>query len=249
MARASFLDIEFDNSTQAEVENWLDKRTAESAFAYVVTPNVDHIVRMARDPSRIRRIYRNADLCVCDSRVLATLASVSGIEISVVPGSDLVEALFKRVLKRSDRVCVVGGSLNDAEMLAEKFPGVEIIHHEPPMGLGTNVEARTAAVAFAAATKARFTLLAVGSPQQELLAWELKQSETARGTALCIGASVDFLVGKQKRAPKFVQRARAEWAWRLGTQPRRLARRYLIDGPEIFVLFWRWARARRTREK
>ena len=65
------------------------------------------------------------------------------------------------------------------------------------------------------------------------------------GTALCIGASVEFLVGAQVRAPKVLRRAGVEWAWRLLRQPRRLARRYLIDGLAIFPIVWRWRQANR----
>ena len=88
-------------------------------------------------------------------------------------------------------------------------------------------------------------LLAVGAPQQELLAHEMRASGRVRGTGLCIGAGIDFLVGAQSRAPRLVQRAHLEWAWRLAREPRRLWRRYLVDGPAIFPIAWAWARARR----
>ncbi|WP_263973958.1 WecB/TagA/CpsF family glycosyltransferase [Sphingomonas aliaeris] len=54
----------------------------------------------------------------------------------------------------------------------------------------------------AAAANARVILLAVGAPQQEMLAREMAQDGTVSGTALCIGASIDFIVGAQRRAPK-----------------------------------------------
>jgi N-acetylglucosaminyldiphosphoundecaprenol N-acetyl-beta-D-mannosaminyltransferase len=54
--------------------------------------------------------------------------------------------------------------------------------------------------------------------------------------ALCVGATVDFLVGKQKRAPVFMQQARLEWMHRLFSNPRRLWRRYLLEGP--WILYW-----------
>jgi exopolysaccharide biosynthesis WecB/TagA/CpsF family protein len=61
----------------------------------------------------------------------------------------------------------------------------------------------------------------------------------ARGTALCVGASLRFLSGEERRAPHLVQRAGFEWAWRLAQDPRRLARRYLRDDPAILGLLWR----------
>ena len=115
------------------------------------------------------------------------------------------------------------------------------------MGLISNPSARKTAISFARNANARVTLLAVGSPQQELLAHEMRLAGGMTGTALCIGASVDFLVGAQIRAPHFLQRAGLEWAWRLATQPHRLARRYLIDCPIIFPMTaeWWWKHSRR----
>ena len=244
-ARVEFLGIGFDPLPQAAVEVWLTRRDADSPFAYVVTPNVDHIVRLAKAPNDVRMAYADAALCLCDSRVLARLARICGVELSVVPGSDLVAALFARVVRARDRICLVGGSDADAAALRVLHPALDIVHHRPPMGLRNDPGARRVAVDFVASAKARVTLLAVGSPQQELLAHELAQRADVRGTALCIGASVDFLVGTQTRAPMPVRRLGMEWAWRLASDPRRLARRYLVEGPAIFPLVWRWQRQRR----
>jgi len=148
------------------------------------------------------------------------------------------------VLRPGDRVCLIGGGPGHVARLAERHPGIVVAHHAPPMGLRHDPAARARAIDFAAGAEARVILLAVGSPQQELLAHEMKRDGRARGTALCIGAGIDFIVGAQTRAPRLVQRAGFEWAWRLASQPRRLARRYLVDGPAIFPLVWRWKRNR-----
>jgi UDP-N-acetyl-D-mannosaminuronic acid transferase (WecB/TagA/CpsF family) len=82
-------------------------------------------------------------------------------------------------------------------------------------------------------------LLAVGSPQQEILAERLQVRDVARGLALCVGASIDFVTGTQRRAPQWMQRAGVEWLFRLGQNPARLARRYLVRGPRVFGLLRR----------
>ena len=243
--RVEFLDLAFDTRPAAEVEAWLAARTSGSAFAYVVTPNVDHVVRLANASTEVRQAYADADLCLCDSRVLARLGRWAGVTLPVVPGSDLVATLFARVTQAGDRVCLVGGSEADAVALQALHPTLDIVQHRPPMGLRNDAAAMRAAVAFAVEAQARFTLLAVGSPQQELLAHHMAADPQARGTALCIGASVDFLVGTQTRAPRAVQSLGMEWAWRLATDPQRLARRYLIEGPAIFAMVWRWRHGRR----
>lgn len=246
-ARVDFLDLAFDPLTKDQALGWLASRGSDSDFGYVVTPNVDHIVRLSAADGDVRRAYDEASLCLCDSRVLARLAKSCGVMLPVVPGSDLVAATFASVLRPGDRVCLIGGRAGDDDALQRRFPGIDIIQHRPPMGLRTDRAAQLAAIDFAARSQARLILLAVGSPQQELLAQALAARGDVRGTALCIGASVDFLVGTQTRAPRVVQSVGMEWAWRLATDPKRLARRYLIDGPAIFPMVWRWRRERARR--
>jgi exopolysaccharide biosynthesis WecB/TagA/CpsF family protein len=108
------------------------------------------------------------------------------------------------------------------------------------MGLRSNAAARRAAAVFIAESGARFSFIAVGSPQQEMIAAQAKTIPGARGTALCIGASLEFLTGRIKRAPRLAQDLRLEWAHRLFSDPKRMWRRYLLEGPRIFLLTYRW---------
>ena len=245
--RAEFLDLDFDTLALAEVIGWVARRTAEDRFAYVVTPNVDHMVRLPSLAAAPRRAYASADLCLCDSRILARLARACGVALPVVPGSDLTAALLGGGLPGGAAVLLVGGEAAHGPLLRARYPALAIVQHVPPMGLLRDAPARAAIVEAAAAAGARVILLAVGSPQQELIAHEMRASGRVRGTALCIGASVDFLVGRERRAPRAIQRAGLEWAWRLSRDPKRLARRYLRDDPAIFAMAWGWARRRRKR--
>ena len=244
-ARVEFLGLGFDRLTLADTLAWLRTRRAGDPFAYLVTPNVDHMVRLDRLAIAERHAYEEADLCLCDSRILARLAGANGVPLTLVPGSDLTRALFDEVTAAGDIVHFIGGTTDHAERLRALHPGLVVRHHQPPMGLRGDARARARVVEEVASTDARFVLLAVGSPQQELLAHDMKLDGRITGTALCIGASVDFLVGAERRAPRLVQRAHMEWAWRLARNPRRLARRYLVDGPTIFPKVWRWRRTRR----
>ena len=242
--RVEFLGLGFDAWSHGQVADWLAARGAASRYAYLVTPNVDHLIRLADAPAAVRRAYDEAELVLCDSRVLARLAGWAGVWLPVVPGSDLTALLFARLLGPGDRVCLIGGGEGDGAALEALHPGVTVVQHRPPMGLMGDAAARARAVEAAVAARARVTLFAVGSPQQELLAHDMAARGDARGTALCIGASTDFLLGRQRRAPRLVQRLSLEWAWRLLTNPRRLARRYLVEGPAIVPMAWRWRRAR-----
>lgn len=239
-ARVNFLDTNFDVWSRKEVQSWIASRNVDSRFAYIVTPNVDHMVRLANSEEDVRQAYAEADLCICDSRILRGLGRAFGVRLSTVPGSDIVADLFKLLLHDGDRVCVIGGTSSHAATLQQRFPKLVVLHHGPPMGLRQDKAARLAAIEFAARAAARVTLLAVGSPQQELIAREMAADGRLGGTALCIGAAVEFLIGAQTRAPLFLQRAGLEWSWRLVTRPRRMARRYLLEGPKIAPMALRW---------
>ena len=237
--RVEFLGVEFDIFSEHQVIDRLGLVTAETPFSYIVTPNVDHVVRLngVETEPGLGAAYASADLCVCDSRVLALLARFRGIRLPVVTGSDLTAVLLQKVLVRGDRVAIVGGTVELVRRLSGLYSHVEFVHHCPPMGLRRDTAAQTAAAAFIAQAKCRFTFLAVGSPQQELIAARVKGGT---GCGLCIGAALEFLTGDQVRAPKLLRRTGLEWAYRLASNPGRLWRRYLIEGPQVFLLAWRW---------
>ena len=237
--RIQFLDLPFDGLTFNQVRSRLQAVTGGTPYRYIVTPNVDHVVRAHREPE-LRDLYESADLCVCDSRILRLLARFSGIKLPLVPGSDLAATLFKNVIKPGERVAVVGGTRKTLARLRAKYPGVEFLHHEPPMGLRNDAESRGAAAAFLASAQARFAFIAVGSPQQEMIAKEARELPGATGVALCVGAALEFLTGEQRRAPRVLQGLGLEWAHRLATNPRRLWRRYLVEGIKILPIYLRW---------
>jgi len=113
------------------------------------------------------------------------------------------------------------------------------------MGVDRDPAAVETALHFLETHPARFVFLAVGSPRQEVVAEALVRRGKATGFGLCIGASLLFLTGGERRARRPVQKAGLEWAWRLAGDPKRLARRYLLDSPQIVQLLWQEARRER----
>ncbi|WP_016745377.1 WecB/TagA/CpsF family glycosyltransferase [Rhizorhabdus wittichii] len=239
-----YLGLRFDQLDEDAVVARLRARTADAPFAYLVTPNVDHVVRLSRLPDDAGewRAYRRAGWLLCDSRILALLASFRGVRLPVVPGSDLTARLLRDVVEPGDRIALIGGQEGDLAILSGLRPDIAFVQHVPPMGLRDDPAARAAAARFAIDSGARFILIATGSPQQELIAAEMLDQPDARGTALCIGASIDFLVGREKRAPRWMRRLALEWLHRLLSDPARLWRRYLVEGPRILWLAWRFRR-------
>jgi exopolysaccharide biosynthesis WecB/TagA/CpsF family protein len=204
-------------------------------YGYVVTPNADHLIRYRKDPA-FRAVYRSAQYSILDSRVVArAVRLMKGTRIAVCTGADLTAALLSHVVSPDDRILLVGASASQAEALAAKFALRNVRHHDPPLGLLADPQAIERCLKFIEDEGPfRFCFLALGSPQQEIIAHQLQSRGRARGLVLCVGAALKFLVGAEKRAPRWLQQLSLEWLFRLWQDPRRLAGRYLVRGPRIF---------------
>ncbi|MDE2348494.1 MAG: WecB/TagA/CpsF family glycosyltransferase [Gammaproteobacteria bacterium] len=212
----------------------------QERFGYVVTPNVDHLIRYHDDP-RFRATYADAAYVLLDSRFLAYLLTLTAaIRPKVCTGSDLTARLFGEVIHPDDRVVLVGGTAQQARQLRSRYGLRDLEQYSPPMGFIANADAVEECLEYVESRSPfRFCLLAVGSPQQELVAQMLKVRGRARGLALCVGAAVNFITGTERRAPRWMQGAGLEWLYRLSRDPGRLARRYLVRGPRVFWLLGR----------
>jgi N-acetylglucosaminyldiphosphoundecaprenol N-acetyl-beta-D-mannosaminyltransferase len=244
--RESFLDVEFDVMPVDDLLARLGQVESNTSFQYVVTPNVDHMVRLLKRHDEfptLAEIYRNANFCVCDSKVVSLLAKWRGLNLPVTAGSDLTELVFARLVREGDRIAVVGGDEPLLHALERTFPRLSFAQHLPPMGLAHDAGARRAAAEFIVREKPRFTFICVGSPQQEMIAAEAAALPGSGGIALCVGAALEFITGQQRRAPTVLRTLGLEWAHRLATNPRRLWRRYLVEGPAIFLLAYRWRKS------
>lgn len=246
-ATVDFLGVRFDRIDRDEACARVLATAGSARFSYLVTPNVDHLVMLLAsgdEPWRCqyRRAVAGAALRVNDSRVLSRLARLSGLNLPPVPGSDLTRRLIDRLAGSAIRVVLIGGRKAEADWLSQRLPHAAVRHCEPPMGLRDDAAAQQAIVDFVITHDADIVLLAMGAPQSELVAARIAGYGGARGIALCVGASIEFLSGAQRRAPRWVQRAGCEWAYRLLREPRRLWRRYLVDGPRIFRYWLRWLR-------
>jgi N-acetylglucosaminyldiphosphoundecaprenol N-acetyl-beta-D-mannosaminyltransferase len=239
MADVNLLGLSFTDANPAQAATMIAARPAGARFGYVVTPNADHMVRLARVPALLP-LYRDALYRFLDSRVVARAAAALGLPVPhVTTGSDLTARLLHDHVMPGERITIVG-------LRAAYLPGLIATcnlappaHYDPPMGFDRDPAQLRRTVDFVLAHPARLIFLAVGSPRQEKLAAAIAATGRATGTAMCIGASLGFLAGAERRAPKWTQRAGLEWLHRLAGDPRRMARRYLLDNPPVFALLLR----------
>jgi exopolysaccharide biosynthesis WecB/TagA/CpsF family protein len=230
-----FLGCRFDTgSIEDAVCNILSE--TRGGFKYVVTPNVHHLVRLLEDPTTMQPLYERASRVFCDSRVLSCLAWFSGRMLPVITGSDLTAHLIRRAAEERLTIAVIGPTAAACAELGDRYPGLNVVFHTPPMGFIKSEHEVQKCVDFVVGTRPPLIFLAVGMPQQEILARYIADHPEAQGVGLCIGASIDFLTGKERRAPLCLQKLGLEWLYRLLSDPRRLASRYLVECPRIFYL-------------
>ncbi|WP_379551760.1 WecB/TagA/CpsF family glycosyltransferase [Qipengyuania sp. DGS5-3] len=242
--RVDFLGAPFTRMTLSEAGAWVTGSCQSDTFRYLVTPNVDHIVILNEENGEAwHDFYLGAvvgsDLCVNDSRILGRLARLSGKELGLVPGSDLVRYLLTEQAQPPQSIALIGGKIREQEWLRSNLPESDIVHFDPPMGVRQNEAAQIEIAEFVETERADLVLMAFGAPQSEIVCRLIKQRGKARGVALCIGASVEFLSGAQTRAPRIMQVAGLEWLYRLLSDPARLWERYLVRGPRVFRLWWK----------
>lgn len=236
-----FLGLGFADLSYGAVIDELDKLSQQESFSYVVTPNVDHVVMLheGKDQSvrmRFREACQSAALRLCDSRILQLLARLRGVRLEVITGSDLTATLFAAGHFVGKKVAIIGGDEAMLPELRERFPEIDLVQHIPPMGVLRNQKAGSDIESFLASHPCHYALLAFGAPQSEIIAHECLTKGRARGVALCVGASLEFILGRKTRAPSWIQKARLEWFFRLMSEPRRLWRRYLVDGPKVVLI-------------
>lgn len=155
-------------------------------------------------------------------------------------GSDLIEPILLCAQRAGVRVGFLGGSEDTHQRLRSWFtlawPTLRVAGYWAPTREVISDPARSAALA-AEIKHAKIDLLVVGlgKPRQEL--WIAEHGmQTGATVLLAFGAVVDFLAGRIRRAPRWITAHGLEWAWRLALEPKRLASRYLLDGPAAYLL-------------
>lgn len=196
----------------------------------LATLNLDHLVKL-RTSETFRRAYGAQDLIVADGNPIVWLSRMASRPVALAPGSDLVLPLARLAAENGVPVALLGstGPVLDAAagVLQARIPGLEIAARlAPSQNFDPEGAEADALLAELARSGAGLTLLALGAPRQETFAARGRTVVPHMGF-VSIGAGLDFLAGSQVRAPRWVRRLALEWLWRMLSNPRRLAGRYL----------------------
>jgi N-acetylglucosaminyldiphosphoundecaprenol N-acetyl-beta-D-mannosaminyltransferase len=199
----------------------------------VVTPNVDHWRRLSRDAAFVE-LYRQADLIVADGMPLVWASRLHGTPLPErVAGSSLISTLSAAAAERGRSIYLLGGAPGTAEAagaeLRRRSPNLRIVGWCcPEFGFEKDDAAMAKMAADLKAAHPDIVYVGLGSPKQEVVAMRLRP-HLPQAWWLGIGASFSFLSGHVPPAPRWMRRTGLEWIHRLVKEPRRLARRYLIE--------------------
>lgn len=234
--------VPIDNVSMAEAIDRIESMIALREPRYVVTPNIDHIVRVQKDLA-FRGAYEGASLILADGMPLLWAARYLGFRLKQkVSGSDLFAIFPATAAKNGHRLYFMGGrpgaAQRSAEVLTARYPGLQVVGVDcPPLGFERNPAENNAVIRRIREARPDVLFVGLGTPKGEL--WiQRHHRECDVPVSIGIGASFDFVAGIVKRAPSVLQKIGAEWLWRLMQEPRRMYRRYLIDDPAFFHLVW-----------
>jgi N-acetylglucosaminyldiphosphoundecaprenol N-acetyl-beta-D-mannosaminyltransferase len=242
----ALLGVPFDNVTVAQAIARIDEMIASGDPHYVVTANVDFCIQ-ALDDIELRRILFDAHLVLCDGTPLVWASRLFGNPLPErVAGADLVPLLIQRAVEQGYRVFFLGGSASVAQQAVQRlqtqYPNLVLAgHYSPPFRALLDMNHEEIAQRIRAG-KPDLLFVSFGCPKAEK--W-MAMHYRALGVPVCIGvgATIDFLAGRVRRAPAWMQRAGTEWLYRLAQEPRRLWNRYATDlrriGPPLVTQLWR----------
>lgn len=251
----TMLGVVFDNVNLMEAIACIEAMIVARKPSYVVTANVDFVVQARRD-AELRRILNNANLLLCDGTPLVWASHWLGDPLPErVAGSDLVPQLIRVAAKKNHRLFFLGATPEaSAQAVANvraQFPNLEIAHYSPPFRPLNQID-NEEIVRRILAAQPDILLVAFGCPKAEK--WMAANFQPLGvPVTIGVGATIDFLAGRVKRAPLWMQCAGLEWVFRLWQEPRRLFKRYATDfwcfGWAMAGEFWRVKFRRRFSKK
>ncbi|MFI7695728.1 WecB/TagA/CpsF family glycosyltransferase [Nonomuraea sp. NPDC049655] len=225
--------VGLDVVTEADVVRWVAAEAAAGRGGRIVTPNVDICRAVARDPA-LQELVGSAEIVVADGMPLVWAARLLGTPLPErVTGADLIWSLSEVAAARNWPVYLLGGPPGVAELAADELrscrPGLKVAGvHAPPYHFDDTAEGRQRVRRRVVAARPRLVFVGLGFPRQDLLIAELRE-ELPQAWFVGCGAAIAFAAGTVQRAPRWMRRAGLEWAFRLMSEPGRLARRYLVD--------------------
>jgi len=228
----------------------LSQFLADFRQGIVVTPNVDHMMKLQRDEA-FYWCYKKADYVVLDSRVILYLLRLFGVRLQgVVPGSELLPAYCQHHKDNQDvRLFLLGGMAPVAQRAAENLnlkAGRQMVVGalSPSYGFEKKPEEVTQIINSINSSGANVLVVGVGAPKQEKWLFAHREALPNIQVAMALGAALDFEAETKARAPRWMQKMGLEWLFRFLLEPARMGKRYFVDDLPFFWLLLKQMRGR-----
>lgn len=240
MKKQQFLNTYVNNVTMEETINEIKESINKNKKIYIVAVNVDVIVKIESD-KELKNVVDNADMVLIDGKPLIWISKIKKKPIKEkISGSDLVPKLCEVANEKEYSIFILGGKDGIAEQaklkLEEKYKNIKIIGtYAPPIGFENDEKELKKINMMINKGKPDLLFVCLGCPKQEKWIAQNIDKYNAK-VSICAGATVDFLAGNVKRAPKWMSNCGLEWFYRFLQEPKRLFKRYFIDDIKIIKL-------------
>lgn len=240
MKKQPLLNTYVNNVDMRETIAGIESMIKDGGKHYVVAINVDVVMKIEED-AYLKEITDRADMVLVDGKPLVWIAKWHKHPVKAkISGSDLVPILCKVAAKKGHSIFIIGGKDGIADQakkkLEEKHPGINIVGtYAPPFGFEKDEKEIEKINKMIAEAHPDLLIACFGCPKQEKWIYENYQKYDAR-VSICAGATVDFLAGNVKRAPKWMSEYGFEWFYRFLQEPKRMFKRYFVDDVRILEL-------------
>lgn len=244
MLRIKFLNTTIDNMTMREAIHSIDMLVQKKSDSYIVTPNMDHIVMLERDP-HFKEVYDNASLVLTDGQPLIWISKLLGTPIvEKVSGSDLFPKVCEMAAERGYSVYILGAAngvaAKAAENLMKRIKNLNIVGtYSPSYGFENKPDEVNEIVRTIVALEPDILAISLGSPKGEKFIYNYRKKLRVP-VCMSIGATIDFEAGNVKRAPGWMSKCGLEWLYRTLKEPKRLVKRYWRDACEILPIILKY---------
>lgn len=240
MDKIKFLNTFVNAYTMTESLEKLEELIEGRGNSYTVAVNVDVIMKIEHD-EELKQITDEADIVLVDGKPLIWIAKKHKLPITEkISGSDLVPELCRVAAEKGYSVFLLGGKDGIAEKakenLEKQYPDIKVAGvYAPPLGFENDQAEIDKINEQIRQAEPDILLACLGCPKQEKFIYQNREKYGAK-LSVCAGATIDFLAGNIKRAPKWMSNHGLEWLYRFFQEPKRLFKRYFIDDMKIFRL-------------
>lgn len=231
--KVNIFNVPFSNMTMPDTVSYLIQKVEDGRQQHVITANPIMVMSAMKDKAMMK-VMHQADLIVADGAGVIWASQQAGEPIvERVAGIELMHNLLNAGEKRHWNVYLLGTNAETiaqaAETLQLRYPQIRIVGYRD--GFFTEKE-DAAVIDVINALHPDLLFVARGAHNQE--PWIAKHRAKLNAKLIMgVGGSFDVISGKLNRAPKWMQKAKLEWLFRLIQEPKRLPR--MMDIPKFMV--------------